>query len=85
MLDRVQSLHRLLVLNDEAHHVHDEELVWNQTLVNLHETLPHGLSAWLDLGNAAVPGWRSLPWIVCDDYLKPSGAIGGYFPDWVAV
>lgn len=30
-------------------------------------------------------GGAHFPWIVCDDYLKPSGAIGRYFPDWVAV
>ena len=67
MLDRVRSLDRLLVLNDEAHHVHDEELNWNQTLVSLHETLPHGLSAWLDF--SATPrfqGGAHFPWIVCD-------------------
>lgn len=67
MLDRVRSLDRLLVLNDEAHHVHDDELKWNQTLVTLHETLPHGLAAWLDF--SATPrfqGGAHFPWIVCD-------------------
>ncbi len=67
MLDRVRSLDRLMVLNDEAHHVHDDELKWNQTLVTLHETLPHGLAAWLDF--SATPRFRAgahFPWIVCD-------------------
>ncbi len=67
MLDRVRSLDRLLVCNDEAHHVHDDDLEWNKTLLNLHESLPHGLAAWLDL--SATPrfqGGAHFPWIVCD-------------------
>lgn len=67
MLDRVRSLDRLLVCNDEAHHVHDDDLKWNKTLLNLHELLPHGLSAWLDF--SATPrfqGGAYFPWIVCD-------------------
>jgi type III restriction enzyme len=67
MLDRVRSLDQLLVINDEAHHVHDDELQWNQTLVNLHDALPHGLAAWLDF--SATPrfqGGAHFPWIVCD-------------------
>jgi type III restriction enzyme len=67
LLERVRSLDRLLVLNDEAHHVHDEDLKWNQMLVSLHQTLPRGLSAWLDF--SATPrfqGGAHFPWIVCD-------------------
>ncbi len=67
MLDRVRSLDRLLVCNDEAHHVHDDDLEWNKTLLNLHESLPHGLAAWLDF--SATPrfqGGAHFPWIVCD-------------------
>ena len=67
MLDRVRSLDRLMVLNDEAHHVHDDDLQWNQTLLNLHESLPHGLASWLDF--SATPRFRGgahFPWIVCD-------------------
>lgn len=67
MLDRVRSLDRLMVLNDEAHHVHDDELAWNQTLVALHESLPQGLVAWLDF--SATPRFQAgahFPWIVCD-------------------
>lgn len=67
MLERIRSLDTLLVLNDEAHHVHDEDLKWNQTLVGLHETLPNGLAAWLDF--SATPrfqGGAHFPWIVCD-------------------
>lgn len=67
MLDRVRSVDRLVVLNDEAHHVHDDELKWNQTLLQLHESLPNGLSAWLDF--SATPrfqGGAHFPWIICD-------------------
>jgi type III restriction enzyme len=66
-LERIRSLERLLVLNDEAHHVHDDDLKWNQTLLNLHESLPFGLAAWLDF--SATPrfqGGAHFPWIVCD-------------------
>lgn len=67
MLDRVRSVDRLLVCNDEAHHVHDDDLEWNKTLLNLHESLPRGLAAWLDF--SATPrfqGGAHFPWIVCD-------------------
>jgi type III restriction enzyme len=30
---------RVVVLNDEAHHVHDEKLKWNQTIERLHDEL----------------------------------------------
>ena len=67
MLERLKSLDSLIVLNDEAHHVHDDELEWNQSLLAIHETLPQGLSAWLDF--SATPrdqGGASFPWTVVD-------------------
>ncbi|HMC04442.1 MAG TPA: DEAD/DEAH box helicase family protein, partial [Actinomycetota bacterium] len=67
MLDRIRGLDRLMVMNDEAHHVHDEDLMWNQTLLGLHRSLPDGLAAWLDF--SATPrfqGGAHFPWIVCD-------------------
>ncbi len=48
MLERVKSLKDLVVMNDEAHHVHDEELAWSQSLLALQRALPKGLSLWLD-------------------------------------
>jgi type III restriction enzyme len=48
MLERIKSLQDLIVLNDEAHHVHDEDLAWSQSLLAIHRTLPAGLSLWLD-------------------------------------
>lgn len=67
MLERLESLDSLVVLNDEAHHVHDDELQWNRSLLAIHEALPQGLSAWLDF--SATPrdqGGTSFPWTVVD-------------------
>ena len=67
MLERVKSLEDLVVLNDEAHHVHDEELVWTQSLLAIHEALPRGLGAWLDF--SATPKDQNgmyFPWTVVD-------------------
>ncbi|MBI2191403.1 MAG: DEAD/DEAH box helicase family protein [Planctomycetes bacterium] len=67
MLDRIKDLPDLVVLNDEAHHVHDEDLQWNKTLMAIHQALPKGLSLWLDF--SATPKDQNgtyFPWIVCD-------------------
>jgi type III restriction enzyme len=67
MLERLKSLPDLVVLNDEAHHVHDEDLAWHRTLMALHESIPGGLSLWLDF--SATPKDQNgtyYPWIICD-------------------
>ena len=67
MLERIKSLEDLVVLNDEAHHVHDEELAWSKSLLAVHEALPHGLGAWLDF--SATPKDQNgmyFPWTVVD-------------------
>jgi type III restriction enzyme len=67
MLERVKSLQDLVVLNDEAHHVHDEDLAWSQSLLAIHRALPQGLSLWLDF--SATPKDQNgmfFPWTVCD-------------------
>ena len=71
MLERIKSLKNLTVLNDEAHHVHDDDLAWNQTLLALHDNLKrttgHGLSLWLDF--SATPKTQAgtyYPWIIVD-------------------
>ncbi|MBN1136746.1 MAG: DEAD/DEAH box helicase family protein [Anaerolineae bacterium] len=71
MLDRIKGLGNLAVLNDEAHHVHDDDLAWNQTLLALHENLKRksgrGLTLWLDF--SATPktqGGTYYPWIIVD-------------------
>ncbi len=67
MLERVKSLKDLLVLNDEAHHVHDADLAWSQSLLAIHRGLPKGLALWLDF--SATPKDQNgmyYPWTVCD-------------------
>jgi type III restriction enzyme len=67
ILERVRELERLLVINDEAHHVHDEELAWNKTIQDLHRSVPGGLAGWLDF--TATPRFQNgayFPWVVCD-------------------
>jgi len=39
LFDRIATWGRVMVLNDEAHHVHDEKLKWNQTIERLHDEL----------------------------------------------
>ena len=67
MLERVKSLKDLVVLNDEAHHVHDEDLAWSRSLLAVHRALPQGLALWLDF--SATPKDQNgmyFPWTVCD-------------------
>jgi type III restriction enzyme len=67
MLERMQDLKDLIVINDEAHHVHDEDLAWTQSLLSIHRALPNGLSLWLDF--SATPKDQNgmyFPWTVCD-------------------
>ncbi len=67
MLDRAKSLKDLVVLNDEAHHVHNEQLAWSQSLLAIHRALPHGFGAWLDF--SATPKDQNgmyFPWTVVD-------------------
>lgn len=67
MLERVKSLKDLVVLNNEAHHVHDSDLAWSQSLLAIHSALPQGLALWLDF--SATPKDQNgmyFPWTVCD-------------------
>jgi len=67
MLERIKSLRDLVVLNDEAHRVHDEELEWYKTLMSIHEALPGGLALWLDF--TATPKFQDgsyYPWCIVD-------------------
>ena len=68
MLERVKSLKDLIVINDEAHHVHDEKLAWSQSLLAIHHSLPKGLSLWLDFSatpkdqNGMYFHWTIVDW-----------------------
>ncbi len=56
---------RLLVLNDEAHHTHDEENEWNKVIRTLHSNVP--LAAQLDF--SATPRFTKgalFPWVISD-------------------
>lgn len=59
----------LMVINDEAHHTHDEESEWNQVIRGLHTRTP--LGAQLDF--SATPRFQKgaiFPWTVIDYPLK---------------
>jgi type III restriction enzyme len=67
MLERIKGLNDLVAINDEAHHVHDEDLKWSQSLASVHRALPRGLSLWLDF--SATPKDQNgmyFPWTICD-------------------
>jgi type III restriction enzyme len=60
---------KLLVVNDEAHHTHDEDIEWNKVIRGLHEKTP--LTAQLDF--SATPRFQkgaTFPWTVSDYPLK---------------
>jgi len=59
----------LLVINDEAHHAHDEENEWNKVVRRLHDKTP--LAAQLDF--SATPRFQKgviFPWTISDYPLK---------------
>ena len=67
VLERVKSLKDVVVINDEAHHLHDKDLQWSQSLLALRRALPQGLALWLDF--SATPKDQHamyFPWTVCD-------------------
>lgn len=68
---RIMKHDDLLVINDEAHHVHDEELAWYKSILVFHENLikrkKKGLSLLFDL--SATPKDQNgtfFPWIITD-------------------
>ena len=46
--NQIASHGELMLLNDEAHHVHDDDLEWYRTIENLHDDLGDGLRLQLD-------------------------------------
>ena len=67
MLERVKLLEDVVVINDEAHHVHNDQLQWTRSLLDIREALPGGIGAWLDF--TATPKDQNgmfFPWTVCD-------------------
>jgi len=71
LYDRILKHDELLIINDEAHHVHDEELAWYKSILSFHENLQKkdkkGLSLLFDL--TATPKDQNgtfFPWIISD-------------------
>ncbi len=67
LIDKLRNLDNMMVINDEAHHVHEEELKWHQTLMGIHNSLPNGINLWLDF--SATPKTQTgtyYPWIIVD-------------------
>lgn len=71
LYDRIMKHDDLLIINDEAHHVHDEELAWYKSILSFHENLikkkKKGLSLLFDL--TATPKDQNgtfFPWIISD-------------------
>ena len=59
----------LVVLNDEAHHTHDENSEWNKTIRTLHEKTP--IAAQLDFSaTPRFPKGAIFPWTISDYPLK---------------
>jgi type III restriction enzyme len=66
MLERVKSLPDVVVVNDEAHHVHDSDLEWHKSLTAVHKAMSGGLSLWLDFSATPQQGDLFYPWIIVD-------------------
>ena len=71
LYERILKHDDLLVINDEAHHVHDEDLAWYKSIISFHENLlkkkKKGLSLLFDL--TATPKDQNgtfFPWIIAD-------------------
>jgi type III restriction enzyme len=71
ILERIKKHDELLIMNDEAHHVHDVDLEWYKVIMGLHENLKqkHGKGLSLHLDFSATPKDQNgtyFPWIICD-------------------
>lgn len=71
LYDRILRHDDLMVINDEAHHVHDDELAWHRSIMSFHTNLlkkkKKGLSLLFDL--SATPKDQNgtfFPWIISD-------------------
>ncbi|HHV81022.1 TPA: DEAD/DEAH box helicase family protein [bacterium] len=65
LIDKIKNLDNLMVINDEAHHVHDKELQWHKTLMSIHKSV--NINLWLDF--SATPKDQNgtyYPWIIVD-------------------
>ncbi len=54
--ESVRELDELLIINDEAHHIHDERMAWFKTIEDIHHTLVQkGLALSLQIDVTATP------------------------------
>jgi type III restriction enzyme len=86
MLERIKSLPNLMVLNDEAHHVHDDDLAWNQTLLALHNNLKRkpALSRSPERSRRGSQGTGHGLTLWLDFSATPKTQVGTYYP-WIIV
>ena len=71
VMPSLMGLKNILVLNDEAHHTHEEGSEWNNIIRQLQKTVPKGLAAQLDF--TATPRHTKgqlFSWTVFDYPLK---------------
>ncbi|MGI8728998.1 MAG: DEAD/DEAH box helicase family protein, partial [Solirubrobacteraceae bacterium] len=61
LFDRIAERGRVMVVNDEAHHVHDAKLQWNQTIERLHDELRERGSADAGAGVVSQLGYSATP------------------------
>jgi type III restriction enzyme len=71
MIERIQKHKELLIINDEAHHVHEVELEWYKVILKLHHNLKEKYDAKLSLqlDFSATPKDQNgtfFPFIICD-------------------
>ncbi|MFH1824958.1 MAG: DEAD/DEAH box helicase family protein [Candidatus Firestonebacteria bacterium] len=71
ILSRIKNHKDLLIINDEAHHVHDTDLEWYKVILNLHKNLKkkHNSKLSLHLDFSATPKDQNgtfFSWIICD-------------------
>lgn len=71
IIDRIQKHKDLLIINDEAHHVHDTDLEWYKVILKLKDNLKNtfGINLSLQLDFSATPKDQNgtfFPWIICD-------------------
>ena len=67
LLEQIVKLDDVIIINDEAYHVHSPDLEWHKTLMRIHSSLPKGINLWLDF--SATPKTQTgtyYPWIIVD-------------------
>ncbi len=61
LFDGITARRRIMVINDEAHHVHDEKLKWSQTIERLHGQLQKRAPDYLNAGVVSQLDFSATP------------------------